>query len=94
MLMGRFIEGVDRGQVTLFPDRRSAGRSGCSPHRPPLLNFFMTRYTASYAGEIAAFIDCIVNDKPASPSGADGITALRLADACERSVSEGQRITL
>jgi myo-inositol 2-dehydrogenase/D-chiro-inositol 1-dehydrogenase len=62
--------------------------------RPPLLNFFMTRYTASYAGEIAAFVDCLVNDRPANPSGADGVTALRLAEACARSVAEKRRIDL
>ncbi len=62
--------------------------------RPPLLNFFMTRYTPSYAGEIAAFINCLVNDIPANPGGADGVIALRLADACVRSVSEGRRIAL
>ncbi|WP_233713139.1 Gfo/Idh/MocA family protein [Amaricoccus solimangrovi] len=60
--------------------------------RPPLLNFFMTRYTASYAGEIAAFIDCLVNGTPANPSGADGVAALRLADACARSVTEKRRV--
>jgi myo-inositol 2-dehydrogenase/D-chiro-inositol 1-dehydrogenase len=60
--------------------------------RPPLLNFFMTRYTASYAAEIAAFIECLVNDTVPNPSGADGVTALRLANACARSVKEGRRI--
>ena len=63
-------------------------------HRPPLLNFFMTRYTASYAGEIAAFVACIVGDKAADPSGADGVTALRLAEACARSVAEKRRVAL
>ena len=60
--------------------------------RPPLLNFFMTRYTASYAAEIAAFIDCLVNDAAPNPSGADGVIALRLANACAQSVKEGRRI--
>jgi myo-inositol 2-dehydrogenase/D-chiro-inositol 1-dehydrogenase len=60
--------------------------------RPPLLNFFMTRYTASYAAEIAAFIDCLVNDTAPNPSGADGVIALRLANACVRSVKEDRRI--
>jgi myo-inositol 2-dehydrogenase/D-chiro-inositol 1-dehydrogenase len=63
-------------------------------HRPPLLNFFMTRYTASYAAEIAAFIACIVKDEAPNPSGADGVIALRLAEACGRSVAEKRRVDL
>ncbi len=62
--------------------------------RPPLLNFFMTRYTASYAGEVAAFIDCLANETDPNPSGTDGVIALKLADACVRSVAEGQRISV
>ena len=54
----------------------------------------MTRYTASYAGEIAAFVACLVNDTPAQPSGQDGLIALRIADACARSAAEGKRIAL
>ena len=29
--------------------------------RPPLLDFFMTRYTSAYAAEIAAFVDGLAN---------------------------------
>ena len=32
-------------------------------HRPPLLNFFMTRYTAAYAAEIAAFVAAVTREK-------------------------------
>ncbi|MCB1372037.1 MAG: inositol 2-dehydrogenase [Rhodobacteraceae bacterium] len=63
-------------------------------HRPPLLNFFMNRYTASYAAEIASFVDCIVRDGAPDPSGADGVEALRLAEACVRSVAEKRRVAL
>jgi myo-inositol 2-dehydrogenase/D-chiro-inositol 1-dehydrogenase len=60
--------------------------------RPPLLNFFMTRYIAAYANEIAAFIDAIKTGKPASPSGEDGLIALALADAAVKSVAEGRTV--
>jgi len=63
-------------------------------HRPPLLNFFMTRYTAAYAAEIAAFIASIAGNSPPEPSGEDGVTALRLAEACSRSVTERRRVCL
>ena len=60
--------------------------------RPPLLDFFMTRYTQAYANEIAAFIDAIGGKRPASPSGKDGLIALALADAAVRSVAEGRAV--
>jgi len=58
--------------------------------RPPLYDFFMTRYTQAYANEIAAFINAIGGKGPASPSGQDGLIALALADAAVTSVKEGR----
>jgi myo-inositol 2-dehydrogenase/D-chiro-inositol 1-dehydrogenase len=60
--------------------------------RPPLLDFFMTRYTEAYANEIAAFIDAIGGKRAASPSGNDGLIALALADAALKSVKEGRAV--
>lgn len=60
----------------------------------PLMNFFMTRYLASYAGEIAEFIACITEDRAPATTGADGIAALKLANACVASVEQGKRITI
>jgi Predicted dehydrogenases and related proteins len=57
--------------------------------RPPLHDFFMTRYTAAYAAEIAAFIDCVTSGTAASPSAEDGVVALALADAALRAAKEG-----
>ncbi len=62
--------------------------------RPPLHDFFMTRYTEAYAAEIASFIAAIVAGKPASPSGEDGLRALALADAALLSVKEGRAVKL
>ena len=60
--------------------------------RPPLLDFFMTRYTQAYANEISAFIDAIGGKRTASPSGKDGLIALALADAAVKSVKEGRAV--
>ncbi|PZM13917.1 inositol 2-dehydrogenase [Rhizobium tubonense] len=60
--------------------------------RPPLHDFFMTRYTEAYANEIAAFITAIEQGTAITPSGADGLAALRLADAAMQSVKEGKQI--
>jgi myo-inositol 2-dehydrogenase/D-chiro-inositol 1-dehydrogenase len=60
----------------------------------PLHTFFMTRYTESYAAEIAAFVAAASGDAAPSPTGDDGLAALRLADAAVRSVAEGRTITV
>jgi myo-inositol 2-dehydrogenase/D-chiro-inositol 1-dehydrogenase len=62
--------------------------------RPPLLNFFMTRYTAAYANEIAAFIEAVKSGKPAAPGGQDGLIALALAEAALKSVAESRTVKL
>ena len=54
---------------------------------PPLHDFFMTRYVAAYAAEIAEFIEVVKNSKAPSPSGADGLAALAIAEAAEASVA-------
>lgn len=56
--------------------------------RPPLLDFFMTRYTAAYANEIAAFVAAVSDGVTPPTTGHDGLMALVLADAALRSVEE------
>jgi myo-inositol 2-dehydrogenase/D-chiro-inositol 1-dehydrogenase len=62
--------------------------------RPPLHDFFMTRYLDAYAIEIAAFIAAATSGKKASPSGADGLVALKLADAALKSATSGKTVRL
>lgn len=62
--------------------------------RPPLHDFFMTRYTEAYAAEIASFIASVKAGKKPSPSGADGLAALLLAEAALKSVNEGRAVRL
>jgi len=62
--------------------------------RPPLHDFFMTRYTEAYANEIASFIAAIESGAAISPSGEDGMLALQLADAALDSVRLGKRVSL
>lgn len=61
-------------------------------NRPPLHDFFMTRYTAAYAAEIGAFIDALDSGKAPMPSAEDGLKALALAEAALRSVKEGRTV--
>ncbi len=60
--------------------------------RPPLHDFFMTRYTEAYAAEITAFIEAVGTKKAAAPSGEDGLAALALAEAALLSVKEGRSV--
>ena len=62
--------------------------------RPPLHDFFMTRYTDAYATEIAAFIAVVRDGKAPSPNGNDGLIALALADAALKSVKEGRTVKI
>jgi myo-inositol 2-dehydrogenase/D-chiro-inositol 1-dehydrogenase len=62
--------------------------------RPPLHDFFMTRYIDAYANEITAFVNAIDAGTAPSPSGQDGLAALRLAEAAVKSVETGQRVTV
>lgn len=62
--------------------------------RPPLLNFFMTRYTAAYAAEIAEFVAALRDGTPVPTTGHDGLMALALAEAALRSVKEERLVRL
>lgn len=69
-----------------------AGADGYT--RPPLHDFFMTRYTEAYAAEIAAFVAVVRDGTTPSPSGQDGLLALALADAALKSVKEGRTVNV
>ena len=62
--------------------------------KPPLYDFFMTRYIAAYANEIAEFIEALTSNSPASPTGYDGLQSLKIAEAALKSVTEGRAIPL
>jgi myo-inositol 2-dehydrogenase/D-chiro-inositol 1-dehydrogenase len=68
--------------------------TGDAYNRAPLHDFFMTRYIAAYAAEIAAFVDVIKNGAKPSPSGKDGLIALALADAAVKSAAEGRAVRI
>jgi myo-inositol 2-dehydrogenase/D-chiro-inositol 1-dehydrogenase len=85
-----------KGSVSAENHRQSrievANASGYT--RPPLLDFFMNRYTAAYANEIAAFVAAVADGGPTPTTGFDGLKALELADAALESVATGQTIRL
>ncbi|MEO9826819.1 MAG: inositol 2-dehydrogenase [Paracoccaceae bacterium] len=60
--------------------------------RPPLLDFFMTRYTQAYADEIAAFVACVEDGAQPPTTGNDGLRALILAEAALTSATSGRAV--
>ena len=62
--------------------------------KPPLLNFFMTRYEKAYAIEMAAFVEAIQNKSIPPTTGDDGLKALIIAEAALKSVESGKKIQL
>jgi myo-inositol 2-dehydrogenase/D-chiro-inositol 1-dehydrogenase len=66
--------------------------SGVSEDKPEY--FFLERYRAAYAAEIAHFFDALANRKAVRTTLADGVKALELADAATRSWQEGRPVTL
>lgn len=69
-----------------------AGAQGYT--QPPLLNFFMTRYTAAYAAEITHFVHALGQGETPAPTGQDGLMALALAEAALTSAAEARAVKL
>ena len=67
--------------------------------RPPLHDFFMTRYIAAYANEINAFISAVNGANSGGeaggiPTGIDGLNALLIAEAALESANSGRLVTI
>lgn len=69
-----------------------ASKSGISAD--PVQNFFLERYDVAYRNELNAFIDMVVNKTTPNPSGFDGLQALLLADAAQKSHDTGLPVHL
>ena len=62
--------------------------------KPPLHDFFLSRYRESYATEIANFITALKADRLPSPNGRDGLNALRIAVAARQAAASGKAVPL
>ena len=69
-----------------------ASKSGISAD--PVQNFFLERYDVAYRNELNAFIDMVASGAKPNPSGYDGLRALVLADAAQKSHDTGRAIKL
>ena len=60
----------------------------------PALPFFLERYAEAYRLELEAFVAAVLDGKPLSPTGEDGLKAQRLADAATQASQSGQPVRL
>jgi myo-inositol 2-dehydrogenase/D-chiro-inositol 1-dehydrogenase len=58
------------------------------------LNFFMDRYTESFAKELRAFVEAVVQDKPVPVTGLDGRVPVAMALAARKSYDECRPVLL
>ncbi len=60
----------------------------------PALPFFLERYAEAYRAELEAFVSSVVDGKPISPDGEDGLKAQKLADAATQAARTGEVVRL
>ena len=85
-------KGMLRAANVLENTVERAGETGFT--QAPAQHFFLERYEAAYAREVAHFIDCVETGKAPSPSIHDGLRAQMLADAATESLQTGAPVRL
>ena len=65
-----------------------------SSHGPLPLDFFMDRYVQSYANEMEAFINAVVNDEMVPVPGNDGLISVAIGLAAKKSAQENRPVKL
>ena len=58
------------------------------------LNFFMERYTESFANEVRAFVEAIREDRPTPVAGIDGLVGVLMGIAARRSYDERRAVRM
>ncbi len=67
---------------------------GSGFRRNKLMPFFMERYAEAYRLELTAFIEALEKGQAPGPTGEDGLRALLLADAAQRSLESGRPVRI
>ncbi|NIC37627.1 inositol 2-dehydrogenase [Halomonas desiderata] len=85
-------EGMLQAQNESETRLRFTGEPGQVEEKPKW--FFLERYAEAYSREIGDFVEAWQTQRPPLAGVNDGLEALRLAEAAERSLKEGHRIAL
>lgn len=80
------VENPLKNTSSLFDDKGA--------HSPRHLDFFMDRYVTSYQREMEAFIESLTNNEPMPITGDDGLKAMVIAEAANRSVKENRPVRI
>jgi len=100
----RAVYGYDQ-RVEVFGERGMVRVENPKPHQvmvlnadgdhgPPLLHFFVERYTDSYVRELSAFFEAIQKGEEPPVTGRDGKIAVVMGYAAKRSLEEGRPVRL
>ena len=81
-------------QSTNHHDANAVVATAGGYRQPPLQNFFLERYTASYLDQWEAFVAAVENGTPTPISGADGRAPLVIGMAAKRSMDEGRPVLI
>ena len=98
------VYGYDQ-RVEILGSEGSIATGNCYPNQAVIstatavrrdlpLNFFMDRYTESFANELREFVAAVIEDKPVPVSGIDGRIPVVMALAARRSYDEGRPVKL
>ncbi|MCC7156254.1 MAG: inositol 2-dehydrogenase [Bryobacterales bacterium] len=100
----RAVYGYDQ-RAEVLGDKGSIATANCYPNQATVstaesvrrdlpLNFFMDRYTESFASEIRAFVEAVAGDKPVPVTGADGRIPVVMGLAARKSYDERRPVRL
>jgi myo-inositol 2-dehydrogenase/D-chiro-inositol 1-dehydrogenase len=92
-------------RVEVLGSAGSIATENCYPNRAVIstaesvrrdlpLNFFMDRYLDSFANELRAFVEAVVNNQPTPVTGADGRAPVVMALAARKSYEEGRPVQI
>lgn len=77
----------------VYPNTAKIYKSDFTGNADMPYDFFLSRYNEAYVTETVAFCDSLVNDSPVPCTGEDGLVALVMALAADKSAEEGRWVT-
>lgn len=85
-------EGMVRAGNKRMTQVEFANRDGF--HKEPVMPFFLERYADAYRLQMDRFLQAVNKQSVDIPQGFDGLQALRLADAAQKSLETGRPVSL
>jgi hypothetical protein len=77
----------------VYPNTAKIYKSHFTGNADMPYDFFLSRYNEAYVTETVAFCDSLVNDTPVPCTGEDGLVALIMAIAADKSAAENRWVT-